>query len=228
MPQMVRIIMQDWNNWNIFTVLWRGCFWHPLKAKNISLICLTANTCLTTIICSAELKTLFPRVGVLLFGRKLINIIAVKSNRRLFFCILDRDKAGGYGIQALGGMLVEYVKGDFLNVVGFPVNHFCKQLGMIYNSPPEMGCAGADGPIALSNSLSKCTENGETKHRGVCNFSSSDSASRAPTQEENVMEPECAKSNNEGFPHNIVDLLDGFKASKVHNISIFVSNWVIT
>uniref|UniRef100_A0A3Q4G4C9 Acetylserotonin O-methyltransferase-like n=1 Tax=Neolamprologus brichardi TaxID=32507 RepID=A0A3Q4G4C9_NEOBR len=38
------------------------------------------------------------------------------------------DKAGGYGIQALGGMLVEYVHGDFLNVVGFPLNHFCKQL----------------------------------------------------------------------------------------------------
>ncbi|XP_042350473.1 probable bifunctional dTTP/UTP pyrophosphatase/methyltransferase protein isoform X1 [Plectropomus leopardus] len=43
------------------------------------------------------------------------------------------DKAGGYGIQALGGMLVEYVNGDFLNVVGFPLNHFCKQLDLIYN-----------------------------------------------------------------------------------------------
>lgn len=47
------------------------------------------------------------------------------------------DKAGGYGIQALGGMLVEYVHGDFLNVVGFPLNHFCKQLGIIYNSLPS-------------------------------------------------------------------------------------------
>lgn len=44
-----------------------------------------------------------------------------------------RDKAGGYGIQALGGMLVECVNGDFLNVVGFPLNHFCKQLDVIYN-----------------------------------------------------------------------------------------------
>lgn len=44
------------------------------------------------------------------------------------------DKAGGYGIQALGGMLVESVHGDFLNVVGFPLNHFCKQLDLIYNS----------------------------------------------------------------------------------------------
>ncbi|XP_049449545.1 probable bifunctional dTTP/UTP pyrophosphatase/methyltransferase protein isoform X1 [Epinephelus fuscoguttatus] len=43
------------------------------------------------------------------------------------------DKAGGYGIQALGGMLVEYVHGDFLNVVGFPLNRFCKQLDFIYN-----------------------------------------------------------------------------------------------
>lgn len=47
------------------------------------------------------------------------------------------DKAGGYGIQALGGMLVEYVHGDFLNVVGFPLNHFCKQLGIIYNNLPS-------------------------------------------------------------------------------------------
>lgn len=49
-------------------------------------------------------------------------------------CVCFRDKAGGYGIQALGGMLVEYVHGDFLNVVGFPLNHFCKQLDLIYNS----------------------------------------------------------------------------------------------
>ncbi|XP_046903141.1 probable bifunctional dTTP/UTP pyrophosphatase/methyltransferase protein isoform X4 [Hypomesus transpacificus] len=47
------------------------------------------------------------------------------------------DKAGGYGIQALGGMLVEYVHGDFLNVVGFPLNHFCKQLDLLYNRPPS-------------------------------------------------------------------------------------------
>lgn len=49
------------------------------------------------------------------------------------FCVCVRDKAGGYGIQALGGMLVEYVHGDFLNVVGFPLNRFCKQLDIIYD-----------------------------------------------------------------------------------------------
>lgn len=51
----------------------------------------------------------------------------------MFLPLFVRDKAGGYGIQALGGMLVEYVHGDFLNVVGFPLNHFCKQLDVIYN-----------------------------------------------------------------------------------------------
>ncbi|KAG7262506.1 hypothetical protein CRUP_006395 [Coryphaenoides rupestris] len=48
------------------------------------------------------------------------------------------DKAGGYGIQALGGMLVEYIHGDFLNVVGFPLNRFCKQLDLIYNHKPVL------------------------------------------------------------------------------------------
>lgn len=48
-------------------------------------------------------------------------------------CVCFRDKAGGYGIQALGGMLVESVHGDFLNVVGFPLNHFCRQLDLLYN-----------------------------------------------------------------------------------------------
>ena len=113
---------------------------------------------------------------------------------------------------------MEYVKGDFLNVVGFPLNHFCKQLGMIYNSPPESPAhkmkredsAGSDGPWALINSLSKVTESGE-----VSNFNSSDSPGQTPVPKQNVVGPECAKCNNEGFPHKIVDLLDGFKASKV-------------
>lgn len=49
-------------------------------------------------------------------------------------CVCFRDKAGGYGIQALGGMLVESVHGDFLNVVGFPLIHFCRQLDLVYSS----------------------------------------------------------------------------------------------
>ncbi|XP_053295614.1 probable bifunctional dTTP/UTP pyrophosphatase/methyltransferase protein isoform X1 [Pleuronectes platessa] len=60
------------------------------------------------------------------------------------------DKAGGYGIQALGGMLVEYVHGDFLNVVGFPLNHFCKQLDLIYNR-----CTSSSDQESASARLSK-------------------------------------------------------------------------
>ncbi|XP_054440997.1 probable bifunctional dTTP/UTP pyrophosphatase/methyltransferase protein isoform X2 [Pteronotus mesoamericanus] len=48
------------------------------------------------------------------------------------------DKAGGYGIQALGAMLVEHIHGDFFNVVGFPLNRFCKELAKLYCPPrPE-------------------------------------------------------------------------------------------
>ncbi|KAL6038755.1 hypothetical protein STEG23_008248 [Scotinomys teguina] len=41
------------------------------------------------------------------------------------------DKAGGYGIQARGGMLVERLEGDFLNVVGFPLNRLCRELAAL-------------------------------------------------------------------------------------------------
>ncbi len=44
------------------------------------------------------------------------------------------DKAGAYGIQGLGSYLVKEIKGDYLNVVGFPLSDFChtlKDLGLI-------------------------------------------------------------------------------------------------
>ncbi|XP_052028005.1 LOW QUALITY PROTEIN: probable bifunctional dTTP/UTP pyrophosphatase/methyltransferase protein [Apodemus sylvaticus] len=38
------------------------------------------------------------------------------------------DKAGAYGIQARGAMLVERVDGDALNAAGFPLNRFCREV----------------------------------------------------------------------------------------------------
>ena len=38
------------------------------------------------------------------------------------------DKAGGYGMQAIGGQFVEKIDGCYFNVVGFPLQLFCSEL----------------------------------------------------------------------------------------------------
>ncbi|XP_034550075.1 probable bifunctional dTTP/UTP pyrophosphatase/methyltransferase protein isoform X1 [Notolabrus celidotus] len=75
------------------------------------------------------------------------------------------DKAGGYGIQALGGMLVECVHGDFLNVVGFPLNHFCKQLDLIYNRSTSSLDLDSSSVSLSENSPHSNSHSSSAKHR---------------------------------------------------------------
>ncbi|XP_053313330.1 probable bifunctional dTTP/UTP pyrophosphatase/methyltransferase protein isoform X2 [Spea bombifrons] len=135
------------------------------------------------------------------------------------------DKAGGYGIQSLGGMLVECVHGDFLNVVGFPLNHFCKTLAEIYYPP----CKNTIHRVKhdsipyvetfenLSDVESGCSSQAEipktkrTERKCKHDTKGLDKPSKDTVALETGI-VELAKDCK--LPSNIVELLDGFKASK--------------
>lgn len=149
------------------------------------------------------------------------------------------DKAGGYGIQALGGMLVEYVQGDFLNVVGFPLNHFCKKLSELYNPPRKdsvhhiksdsipyvetfEGLSDTEpGLPDLKNSLPDHMKTRTGAVDTVCMWSHGNRSIMESKQNyekqtkliKTAAVPSVASVNVE-FPHRIVELMDGFKASK--------------
>ncbi|XP_012286552.1 uncharacterized protein LOC105703049 [Orussus abietinus] len=44
------------------------------------------------------------------------------------------NKAGGYGIQGIGGCLVEKIEGDYFTIVGIPVYLLIKHLNKLYGS----------------------------------------------------------------------------------------------
>lgn len=131
-----------------------------------------------------------------------------------------RDKAGGYGIQALGGMLVEYVHGDFLNVVGFPLNHFCKELARLYCPPrPEDlrrvrrdSIPAVDTFENLSDSEAGGSEPGQSAKDGHGGEQADGDRSQAPHALDAALN---GANSRPPFPTGLLELMDGFKASKV-------------
>ncbi|XP_041278060.1 probable bifunctional dTTP/UTP pyrophosphatase/methyltransferase protein isoform X3 [Onychostruthus taczanowskii] len=142
------------------------------------------------------------------------------------------DKAGGYGIQALGGMLVEYVHGDFLNVVGFPLNHFCKKLAELYYPPSKHNIQHkkydsipsvdtfenlSDGESESSNftehKVASKLDHSGMHSSGPAYTSEKTSAVRTgftvPLENQNGVSQSASK-----LPSKILELMDGFRASK--------------
>ncbi|NXQ61084.1 ASML protein, partial [Anthoscopus minutus] len=142
------------------------------------------------------------------------------------------DKAGGYGIQALGGMLVEYVHGDFLNVVGFPLNHFCKKLAELYYPPPKHNVQHKKYDSIPSVDTFENLSDGEsessnfTEHKGASKlYSSGMHSSGALHTSENssavrtgftvpLENHSGASQSTSKLPSKILELMDGFRASK--------------
>lgn len=50
------------------------------------------------------------------------------------------DKAGGYGIQGVGGTMIERINGDYFTVMGFPLYRISTELCKMFGYPPSTGC----------------------------------------------------------------------------------------
>lgn len=130
-----------------------------------------------------------------------------------------RDKAGGYGIQALGGMLVEYVHGDFLNVVGFPLNRFCKELACLYHAPRDPGAPqrihyDSIPAVDTFEDLSNVEGGGSDPAPANRGLEAGGVRPRAPGTLD-APDLNGVRDSQPPIPARLLGLMDGFKASKV-------------
>uniref|UniRef100_A0A2I3TTV5 Acetylserotonin O-methyltransferase like n=1 Tax=Pan troglodytes TaxID=9598 RepID=A0A2I3TTV5_PANTR len=129
------------------------------------------------------------------------------------------DKAGGYGIQALGGMLVESVHGDFLNVVGFPLNHFCKQLVKLYYPPrPEdLRRRVKHDSIPAADTFEDLSDvEGGGPEPAQRDAGSRDEKAEAGEAGQAAAQAECHRTQETLplFPTRLLELIEGFMLSK--------------
>uniref|UniRef100_A0A8I3WNV0 O-methyltransferase dimerisation domain-containing protein n=1 Tax=Callithrix jacchus TaxID=9483 RepID=A0A8I3WNV0_CALJA len=123
-----------------------------------------------------------------------------------------RNKAGGYGIQALGGMLVESVHGDFLNVVGFPLDHFCKQLMQLFDPPqPEDLQRVKHGSILAMDTIEDLSDMDEGGPAPARRDKAEAGVAREATAE---AEGNRTRKTLPPFPTCLLELINGFKTSK--------------
>lgn len=123
-------------------------------------------------------------------------------------------------------MLVESVHGDFLNVVGFPLNHFCKKLAEIYYPPSKQSTHRVKHDSIpyvesfenLSDVEKECTSPSKTTDKKKAKRDCDPTSSSGPSLQHTTVLPngvEEKPKRSVHLPSNIAELLDGFKASKV-------------
>lgn len=79
--------------------------------------------------------------GICVMNAKNMYSVCTKEETKVYFKELTKqeiedyidtkepfDKAGAYGIQGIGGILIDKIEGDFFNVVGLPLSRLAKVL----------------------------------------------------------------------------------------------------